>query len=112
MKILLKVSLCLLLAVGFTACNDDETPVIGRLEVEYINMTVNFISIYTEAGNEIYSKDNPGTSLSIYLNPGNYAILSGTSSSTGNGKEYFQIQAGRTTHASYHNSGTPIIKYK
>lgn len=112
MKTLLKIGLCLLLAVGFAACDKDETPVIGRLKVEYINMEATSVTIYTEAGNEIYSKDNPGTSLSIYLNPGNYAILSGTSSSTGNGKEYFQIQAGRTTHASYHNSGTPIIKYK
>lgn len=112
MKTLLKVSLCLLLVAGFAACDKDETPVVGQLKVEYINTTASFVSIYTEAGNEIYSKTNPGANLSIALNPGNYAILSGTSSSTGNGKEYFQIQAGRTTHASYHNSGTPIIKYK
>lgn len=111
MKTLLKIGLCLLLAIGFAACDDDETPVIGRLEVEYINMEANFVSIYTEAGNIIYSIDNPKTKFSIELNPGNYAILSGSSSSSG-GKEYFQIQAGRTTRASYKNSLNPIIKYK
>lgn len=109
MKTLLKIGICLLLAVGFAACDKDETPVIGRLKVEYINMEATSVTIYTEAENKIFSKQNPGTNFSIDLNPGNYAILSTPSNGI---KYYFQIQAGRTTHASYHNSGTPIIKYE
>ncbi|WP_419001299.1 hypothetical protein [Alistipes finegoldii] len=112
MKTRVKIGICLLLAAGFAACDKDETPVVGQLKVEYINMEANFVSIYTEAGNEIYSKQNPKSNFTVDLNPGNYAILSGSSGSSGSGKEYFQIQAGRTTRASYHNSGTPIINYE
>lgn len=112
MKTFLKIALCLLLAAGFAACEKDETPVVGRLEVEYNKMEVSFVSIYTETDNQIYSQPNPRSKFTIDLNPGNYAILSGTSSSTGNGKKYFQIQAGRTTRAIYQDSGTPTIKYE
>lgn len=58
MKTLLKIGICLLLAVGFAACDKDETPVIGRLKVEYINMEATSVTIYTEAENKIYSKQN------------------------------------------------------
>ena len=110
MKTLFKIGICLLLAAGFAACDKDETPVIGRLEVEYKGAKANLVSIETEAGNEIYSQLNPRSKFSIDLNPGNYAIFSGGLNNSGN--EYFQIQAGRTTRASYHDSGTPIIKYE
>lgn len=105
MKILLKIGICLLLAAGFAACDKDGTPVVGRLEVEYINMEVTSVSIYTEANNEIYSEWNPKSKFSIDLNPGNYAI------SSGGYKEFFQIRAGRTTRATYRKSNTPDIKY-
>lgn len=77
MKTFLKIGLCLLLAAGFAACEKDETPVIGRLEVEYKGAKANLVSIDTEAGNEIYSQLNPRSKFSIDLNPGNYAIFSG-----------------------------------
>lgn len=77
MKTFLKIALCLLLAAGFAACEKDETPVIGRLEVEYKGAKANLVSIDTEAGNEIYSQLNPRSKFSIDLNPGNYAIFSG-----------------------------------
>lgn len=72
MKTLLKIGICLLLAAGFAACDKDETPVIGRLEVEYKGAKANLVSIDTEAGNEIYSQLNPRSKFSIDLNPGNY----------------------------------------
>ena len=79
MKTFLKIALCLLLAAGFAACDKNETPVIGRLEVEYKGAKANLVSIDTEAGNEIYSQLNPRSKFSIDLNPGNYAIFSGDS---------------------------------
>ena len=112
MKTFLKIALCLLLAAGFAACDKDETPVVGRLEVEYRNLEVDFVSIDTEADNQIYSMWNPRTKFSVDLNPGNYSIFSSTSSNTGNSNKYFQIQAGRTTRAIYQDSGTPVIKYE
>ena len=112
MKTFLKIALCLLLAAGFAACDKDETPVVERLEVEYRNLEVDFVSIDTEADNQIYSMWNPRTKFSVDLNPGNYSIFSSTSSNTGNSNKYFQIQAGRTTHVTYDNSGDPAIKYE
>ena len=109
MRTLLRIGICLLLVTGFAACDKDETPVIGKLEIRYVKNKANFVSIYTEAENEIYSLLNPPSNLSIDLNPGNYAILSGPTSY--GGKHYFQIQAGRTTHISYYDKG-PIIEYK
>lgn len=110
MKTILKIGICLLLAAGFAACDKDETPVIGRLEVEYKGAKANLVSIDTEAGNEIYSQLNPRSKFSIDLNPGNYTIFSG---GFNNGRsKYFQIQAGRTTHVTYDDSGNPTIKYK
>ena len=110
MKNLLKIGICLLLAAGFAACDKDETPVVGRLEVEYKGAKANLVSIETEAGNEIYSQLNPRSKFSIDLNPGNYAIFSG--GFTNSRSEYFQIQAGRTTSATYDDSGVPTIKYE
>lgn len=110
MKTFLKIALCLLLAAGFAACEKDETPVIGRLEVEYKGAKANLVSIDTEAGNEIYSQLNPRSKFSIDLNPGNYAIFSGGFNNSHS--KYFQIQAGRTTRAIYQDSGTPVIKYE
>ena len=86
MKTRFKIGICLLLAAGFAACDKNETPVVGQLKVEYINMEATFVSIYTEAGNEIYSKQNPKSNFTVDLNPGNYAILSGSSGSSGSGK--------------------------
>ena len=106
MKTLLKIGICLLLAAGFAACDKDETPVIGRLEVEYKGAKANLVSIDTEAGNEI----NPRSKFSIDLNPGNYAIFSGGFNNSHS--KYFQIQAGRTTHVTYDDSGDPAIKYE
>lgn len=110
MKTFLKIALCLLLAAGFAACDKDETPVVGRLEVEYRNLEVDFVSIDTEADNQIYSMWNPRTKFSVDLNPGNYAIFSGGFNNSRS--KYFQIQAGRTTHVTYDNSGDPAIKYE
>ena len=110
MKTLSKIGICLLLAAGFTACDKDETPVIGRLEVEYKGAKANLVSIDTEAGNEIYSQLNPRSKFSIDLNPGNYAIFSGGFNNSRS--KYFQIQAGRTTHVTYDDSGDPAIKYE
>lgn len=111
MKKTLKIGLCLLLAAGLAACDKDETPVVGRLKVEYIKIEAQIVTFYTEAGNEIYSIRNPKTNFSIDLNPGNYAILSETSSSS-NIKMYFQIQAGRTTSITYFSSRSPVITYE
>lgn len=111
MRNILRLSLLLILLCGFVACNKDETPVVGQLTVEYKKLEATVVHIYTEVGNKIYSKENPGN-FSIDLNPGNYAIFSSTSSSTGDHQYYFQIQAGRTTRVLYHDSSNPIIKYE
>lgn len=112
MKTLFKISLCFLLAAGFAACDKDETPVIGQLELIY-NKTAQAanVYIYTEAGNIIYTKANPGNKFSIDLNPGNYAILS-SSSNGGGAKNYFQIQAGRKTKITHDDYLKPTIKYE
>ena len=43
MKTRFKIGICLLLAAGFAACDKDETPVVGQLKVEYINMEATFL---------------------------------------------------------------------
>lgn len=112
MKTWLKIGICLLLAVGFASCDKDETPVVGRLKLNYEKAPViTKVYIYTETGNTIYTKVNPGTSFSMDLNPGNYGILSSTSSG-GGGKEYFQIQAGRTTNITYDGGLSAVVKYE
>ena len=112
MRTFLKIGLCLLLAAGFTACEKDETPVVGRLELIYDQTALaTNVYIYTEIGNIIYEKTNPGNKLSIDLNPGNYAILSSTHNG-GGAKEYFQIQAGRTTKITHNDYLNPTVKYE
>ena len=110
MRTLLRIGICLLLVAGFAACNKNETPVIGKLEIRYVKNKANFVSVYTEAENKIYSLQNPPSNLSIELNPGNYSISTDPKSS-GNYNNYFQIQAGRTTLISYYDWG-PLIEYK
>lgn len=115
MKTLCKISLCLLLAVGFAACDKDETPTTGRVKVscQSSDGLKSFI-IYTDVEppkNIIYSKHNPREDFSVDLNPGNYIYTFVRSSGTSSGLENFQIRAGRTTKISY-NKGVPTVDYE
>ena len=113
MKTLLKIGICLLLAVGFAACDKDETPVTGRLKVSCQSSDgLTFFLIYTETNeNIIYSKQNPNADFSEDLNPGNYSFTFTRSSGGSSGRDYFQIRAGRTTKISY-NKGVPTVDYE
>lgn len=106
-----KIAVCLLLAAGFAACDKEETPVAGRVEIEYTYRYADFVRIDTEAGHEIYYMIHPLKKLSVTLDAGNYTICSGYFAIEG-GRRFFQVKGGRTTRILYDDLLIPTVNYE
>lgn len=98
MKTLLKIGLCLLLAVHIAACDkEDENRTIGHLTISTYSSKSIDTHIYTELESSIFSVNGTTKTTDLDLNAGNYSIGVYNDSSSGIIKANFQIRADRTT---------------